>query len=67
MVTYNEAIITSDENGNSFLTLEIQAVLGDQIITIRNTFPKTTNSQTGACQHQDTVSNLRLTGNENNI
>lgn len=41
MVTFNYATIRKDEQGKTFLDLEIQAVLNYQAVIIRNTFPAT--------------------------
>jgi hypothetical protein len=53
MVSFNYANFRKDENGKTFLDLEIQAVFENQIIVIRNTFPATSNYQTCACQQLD--------------
>ncbi len=45
MLTFNQANIRKDENGKTFLDLEIQAVMNDQVIVIRNTFPSTADYQ----------------------
>ena len=53
MVTFNHAIIRKDEDGRTFLDLEIQAVFNDQTITIQNTFPSTADYLPGLLQQSD--------------
>ncbi len=50
MVTFNFATISTDENGKTFLDLEIQAVFNDKTVIIDNVFPATENYVHGQLQ-----------------
>ena len=43
MVTFNKAEIVVDENGKKFLHLELQVIMHDTKVIIKNIFPSTSN------------------------
>lgn len=43
MVTFNKATIVVDENGKKFLHLELQVIMHDTKVIIKNIFPSTSN------------------------
>lgn len=63
MLTFNYANIRAEENGKTFLDLEIQAMFQGQTIIIRNTFPATNDFQSSYCQHKNNC--LQDDGNHN--
>jgi len=51
LVTFNKAEIVKDENGKTFLHLELQAFIPGTKVIIKNIFPATSNYAPGELLH----------------